>query len=627
MKNFFGLFVIVALIALGGGCGSDDSTSGPADTTPPGVGNVMAVDANHLVVTFSESVKKETAERGENYVIIETTPAATSGTAAPGDTIHVDTAVLGSDGMTVTIGTQEAMQMVPYEINITGVEDLYGNKTNAVISNFAGSNAGDTTPPEIAQRTPAPGATNVGIGTSVVVQFNERMNFSSVQSAFSWSFNSGTVAWDMQEESDNTFVFTAQQPLMNGTMYNVSMQGTAQDQAGNPLSGGTSNWSFTTTAAADNTPPTLVSSTPANGALNVPVNSNLSLTFSEPIDQTSLEGVILSPDVGDGVETWSNGGATITFDPDVDMLDDTQYTLIIPPGNVRDLAGNGTTSVYQVTWSTGASLASGQFSGTLSGHPGTPAANPAGALVIAADSNPFGAGGDDFGIGGSGVAAGNGAYNVMYLADGWYYPIAIMDSNGDGETDPSFGDAIGAYGVDFGVDFEADSIQIVGGNSLTGIDFALYDAMAIVGTLSYDGIVVSSGPYYIGVFDVAGFNINNPPDFSTQGAWPFEPMFSLNEFDDGLAPGTYYVGAYLDANFNGTYESAVDPVGLYGGLASPTSITLGPGEDALNVDILIQDPPSFWATRESVSWALPSKADPQLRDTAARVREALAARR
>ena len=139
----------------------------------------------------------------------------------------------------------------------------------------------------------------------------------------------------------------------------MSVGAGAMDWAGNGLASAPVTWNFTTTTAADNTPPTLVSSTPTNGSTNVVVSVNLVLTFSEAIDQNSLQDVFISPDIGDGVPVWSNGGRTVTFDPDTDMMDDTQYTFSIVPGDVRDLAGNGTTEIIQIVWSTGSNFESG----------------------------------------------------------------------------------------------------------------------------------------------------------------------------------------------------------------------------------------------------------------------------
>lgn len=625
MKKRFCFVVMIPLMAFIAGCGSDSSPSGGGggDSTPPGVGSVTALDANHVQVTFSEAVDKATAEHSGNYVILETTPSQTSGALAPGDTTHVGSASLAGDGKTVTVATQESMQSLPYEMKVTGVKDLNGNKiTTEVSANFAGSAAQDVTPPQIVQRTPGPGATNVGIGTSVVIQFDEPMAGGSVESAFQWTWPGGIVSWQADQQSGTTYAFTSQQPLLNNTTYVVSVTGTATDFAGNPLAGAPINWSFTTTATQDNTPPTLVSSVPSNNMTNVPVSSNLSLTFSEPINQNLLMGISVTPDVGNGVESWSNGGRTLTFDPDVNMLPNTQYSLTILPGGFYDLAGNPNAAPYQVVWSTGTNFNTGQFSGVISGHPGTPTANPAGAIVIAADMNPFGSN-DDFGVAGLTTVMVGGGYSVTKLPNGWFFPVSAKDSNGDGQIDPDLGDAIGAYGVVLGVDNDPDSIQITGG-SVTGINFALYDPMAITGSVSYTGSNTGSYNFFVGVFDTTGLDVNNlpDPDFGTAGFWPFNTTYRIGELDVGLAPGTYYVGAYLDVDFSGTFDPATDPAGLYGGL-SPTPITLGVGEDALNINITMQDAAALRASMPT-SWKRASPVDPGVRESAQWMRRELA---
>ncbi|MDH3215511.1 MAG: Ig-like domain-containing protein [Candidatus Krumholzibacteria bacterium] len=613
MRKLLTLFMILPIIAFMAGCSDDDSPTGGGgggvDTTPPAIAGVVALDATHLQVTFNEDVKKETAERAQNYLIIEANPAPSPagptqrGASSPGDTVQVGTTVLGSDNRTVTLTTWDAMGNLPYDISVSDVEDLRGNKiTDPVMVRFTGSNAGDTTPPEIVFRSPAPGATGVGIGESVIVQFSEPMDNNSVRQAFQWTWASGMVSWEMDQEDDNRYVFRPLQALFNSTTYTVTVQGTAQDWAGNGLAAGSVVWNFNTTTVVDNTPPTLVSSVPANGTANVAVTTSLSLTFSEAVEQTSLEEVFITPDPGSGVVSWSNGGRTVTFAPDSPLIDNTQYTLIILPGSVRDLAGNANSETIQIVWSTGASFENGAFSGTISGDPNSSqASDPAGALVVAAKSDPLAD--DDFAIGGTGVVGINGAYSVMNLADGTYFPVSAMDSNGDGEISPDRGDAIGVYGAVFGGSELPDSVEIVGGNTVTGIDFQLFDPMAISGTVTYNGTLMEQYPYYVLVFDTTGFDINNPPAalFETDGFWPFDPEYTVDEFDEGLQPGTYFVGAFLDVNFNNVFDDGIDPAGIYDSGGQPIPITLANGEDALNVDILMEDtvfgalaPPASW---------------------------------
>jgi len=614
MKRFLVLFVLMPLIALLGGCSSDDGTpadggNGTVDNTPPEIAGIAAIDMFHVQVTFGETVKKASAERSDNYLVIEVAAIpvddASGAAAAPGDTISVGSAVLGADGRTVTLTTNGPMSNVSYDLEVTGVADLSGNQiTTKATQGFTGTNASDTTPPTIVARTPAPGATGVGIGETVAVQFSEPMNPGTVFAAFSWTFATGVVGWEMDEQDANTFVFTAVIPLTNSTSYTVDISGSAQDWSGNALA--PASWSYTTTAVVDNTPPTLLSMTPANQSINVPLTSNLVLRFSEPIEQNSLEEVLLTPEIGEGVDVWSNGGATITFDPDLPMMDNTQYTLIILPGVLRDLAGNGNTESYQVVWSTGLGFETGRFSGTISGDPtSTGASNPAGALVIAALFNPFGPGGEGIDFASSAVVENNGSYSVQNLPDGMYFPVSAMDSNGDGEIDPNFGDALGAFGITTQADQTPDSLLVVGGGAVTGIDFQLFDPMVISGYATYSGATVGNFALFFGAFDTTGFDINNlgTPDFATEGFWPFDTEFRIGEFEDGLAAGTYFVGAYLDVNGNLTLDDGVDPANFYSDMGgNPLPITVASGSDGLNTAINLTDPVVAARGSAPVSW-------------------------
>ena len=90
MKTYLILFTGLALLMFGAGCSSDDSPTGGGntDTTPPGIASVTAIDKRQLTVTFTEAVSKATAERGDNYVIIEQSPPPVSPALiwSPGDT-------------------------------------------------------------------------------------------------------------------------------------------------------------------------------------------------------------------------------------------------------------------------------------------------------------------------------------------------------------------------------------------------------------------------------------------------------------------------------------------------------------------------------------------------------------
>ncbi len=646
MKSTLMILALVAAACLMAfaptGCSDSDSPAdgGDPDATPPGVVSVTALDARHIEVVYDEEVDENSAEDGDNYLFIDASTAANSfdAPAAPGDTLHVASVVLDNDGITATASLWSLMGDLPYDYAITGVRDLSGNAiTDGASGSFDGSAASDNTPPEVVSHVPAAGATGVPVGQTVAIEFSEAMDYNSVAGAVSWTGGGGDVSYEFDADESHIYFLQPQEILQRNTTYTVTIDGGAMDIAGNHLA--QTSWTFRTTSVIDNTSPTLVSTTPADGASNVPVSTNIRLQFSEAIDPAGLDNILVTPDISDGTDSWSSDGSTITFDPDVDLEDDTQYVFLFPQGAISDLAGNGMEESVSFRFTTGSSFESGRVAGQLTGDPGTAAADPAGAIVLISSVLLFEyEGEEDPPIEGTDIAGTNGVYNVTGLADGMYWPVALMETNGDGRLETDLGDAVGAYGVDFGTgDTSADSVIISGGAPATGIDFPLIDPSVIAGEVSYGGSEFGDTwwqyDYYVGIFDedpTGGGGIE--PITGTDGAsLGNDPKYAVHQFDAGLTPGTYYVGAFLDVNRNDTYDPAVEPAGFYMVGGSIATVTIANGSDVFDVDIEMADPALNSGTR--TGWNIPvlngdnaARAE-QWRLLRAHIDRALAARR
>ncbi len=85
--------------------------------------------------------------------------------------------------------------------------------------------------------------------------------------------------------------------------------------------------------------PTLVSSTPANGASNVAASSNISLTFSEPVTLVSGWYTLSCSATGSHPVTVSGGPTSFTLNPNTDFGALETCTLSIVGANVRDQDG------------------------------------------------------------------------------------------------------------------------------------------------------------------------------------------------------------------------------------------------------------------------------------------------
>lgn len=601
------VYALAALALAFAACGGDDGgpDNGDNDLAPPALVSVTAVDVWHVNVVFDERVQRASAENLANYEINVSPGEARAAAAALPLPIHA--AVLLTDAKTVVL-TTDPTSVMQYELSVTGVTDLAGNSIlTPVKKTFPGNPDLDTTPPQLAYRSPGPNAVNVAVGMPIGLTFSEAVTEASFMAGFSWESNAGKVDFTADSPDGGVHVSVSQsEPLAYATTYTVTLEG-IQDASGNTMA--TMSWTFRTTANADNTPPTVVSSDPADGETNVDVNSSLSITFSEPVNPDVLE-IVVTPEVGDGEDTWSNGGKTLIFDPFAPLADDQQYVVTIPPGGVVDLAGNGNAEVVVIKFSTGGALAGGSFAGTITGDDQSDyAGDPTGAYIAAASAPPLF--NDDWVMGGFDIVAGNDTYDITNLNDGTWYPFAIMETNDDGRIDPSYGDAVGMYGVDVrAFDFSPDSVVITGGNRVTGVDFVMVDPSAVTGTVSYDG-AYGAGYWTVGVgmWDADNFDPNQSPPYATAAYWPDYTEWQFISLD-GIPDGTYYVGAFLDVTGNDTYDPGIDPSGIWGG-DTPTPVLISRGKDTLDIVIVLNDPElaARPATARGVAWpaAKPSR--------------------
>ncbi len=133
---------------------------------------------------------------------------------------------------------------------------------------------------------------------------------------------------------------------------------------------------FATTTQTDTTPPTVVSSVPANGATDVDVTSGMSVTFSEELDPGTVSPATFElRDAASAVVpvAVNYGGATVvTLQPTGALSPQASYTIRVVGGasGVRDVAGNPlaadwtatfTTELAEVGDTTAADFAAGSF--------------------------------------------------------------------------------------------------------------------------------------------------------------------------------------------------------------------------------------------------------------------------
>ena len=117
-------------------------------------------------------------------------------------------------------------------------------------------------------------------------------------------------------------------------------------------------WTFTT--AADTTPPTVTSVTPANGATNVAPSTRVTATFSEGMNATPITAatvLLRDPSAATVAATVAYTAATRTvmLTPTAALTNATTYTATVLSGasGVTDTSGNLLATDYVWTFTTG----------------------------------------------------------------------------------------------------------------------------------------------------------------------------------------------------------------------------------------------------------------------------------
>jgi len=102
----------------------------------------------------------------------------------------------------------------------------------------------------------------------------------------------------------------------------------------------------------DSTPPTVISTDPANDTLGVYPTSSISITFSESMDQVAVESALTSiPDLPEGDFSWDLDSKIVTFTPNSPMDVPITYVATLGVG-ATDTSGNPLEAEYSFSWRT-----------------------------------------------------------------------------------------------------------------------------------------------------------------------------------------------------------------------------------------------------------------------------------
>lgn len=314
------------------------------DTTPPEV--ISSSPSNNetnvspttkISVTFSEEID-EASLTASSFNLKDSNSSNVSGsTSVTGNTvIFTPSAELSYETEFTIVAT-------------SSVEDLSGNGLLSVFtSTFTTEEAPDTTPPKIVDVAPNNGENNVEPSASIVAEFSEDIDQSTVKSnSFVVTSNSTSISGSLTI-SNRMITFDPSSNFPGSETIEVTVSG-IEDLNGNIMNSTT--WSFvtrsTTTLSVSNW-------TPGTNSTLVGIDDSIIITFSDNIDGTSVGSSIIYLKEGNTTvpATLSTNGNKVTLDPSQPLTEfNTNYTLTVK-ASIKDVNGNTMSSDYSGSFET-----------------------------------------------------------------------------------------------------------------------------------------------------------------------------------------------------------------------------------------------------------------------------------
>ena len=290
MKWLFLLMIIASVGVLLPACSSDDDPTDPGggngdSTAPkvtaisPGDGQMEVATEGFITITFNEAMNPNTA---------------------PGEITLSEGLIFDmtwTDAMNLVVEYQAWTQAANVTVTVgTGLTDEAGNKLAAPVSvsywTFAET-------PTVMEFEPGDGAVNVNRAASINLLFSEPMDVVSLETGITISDNTKALhPFTVTVVDDYRYTLDPTEPLAAMELTTVNLSTDVRTQGGDILAEPFS-FSFTTSDAIDETPPTIESLDPPSGS-TMPIDQTaVTIVFSEPMDTENF-----SPTMMNGQFAW-----------------------------------------------------------------------------------------------------------------------------------------------------------------------------------------------------------------------------------------------------------------------------------------------------------------------------------
>jgi methionine-rich copper-binding protein CopC len=298
------------------------------DATTPTNGAVNQATNTNVSVTFSEPVNVT----GNWFQIV----CGTSGTRNVADTVVTGGPTTFTINPNVDFAAGETCTVTIFAAQVTDQDS--NDPPDNMAANFVFSFSMDTAP-SVTATTPTNGATQQANNTNVTITFSEPVdvtgNWFQLVGATSGTRN---VADTVVTGGPTTFTINPNVDFANGELVTVTVfaaQVTDQD-GGDPPDNMAANFVFSFTI---DQAPSVTSTTPTNGATNQALASNVSITFSEPVNVAGNWFQIVCANSGtrNVADTVVTGGpTTFTINPNADFTPNETCTVTVFAAQVTD---------------------------------------------------------------------------------------------------------------------------------------------------------------------------------------------------------------------------------------------------------------------------------------------------
>ncbi len=191
-------------------------------------------------------------------------------------------------------------------------------------------------PPHIIMTNPYDGEVDVDVWTDVTIQFSREI----VPGTFHWNITLGpdpggwSESWIQTVVHNDTVILAHANPFLEVAAYCLNIEH-AQDLYGRDLTPSPFCLEFSTSSYGVH----ILSTSPSDGAVGVPLNECVIVVFSEPMDVFTFTWTIFpDPNPGGWSSTWSNGNTTVTLSHSFLFAEATLYMVAVT--YAEDLSGN-----------------------------------------------------------------------------------------------------------------------------------------------------------------------------------------------------------------------------------------------------------------------------------------------